>query len=791
MLCRDHCHYCTFAKPPARLDSAVPHPGGGRRHRRGRPAARLQGGPVHPRRQARGPLPAGARVARRARLRLDPRVRPSRRDPRDRGDGAPAAPEPRRDVVRGPRAAQARQRVDGTDARDVVRPAVRARRPALRLARQGPGGAAADDRGRRRPVDPVHHRDPGRDRRDAPGARRVAVRDPRPRIDATATCRRSSSRTSCPSPAPPCTRSPPPRARRSSWPPWPPPGWSSARGCTSRRRPNLSDAERAAPAARRGHRRLGRGVAAHPRPREPRAPVAGARGPRRRGPPSAGLELRERLTIYPEFALRPDPFLAGKMRAPVAALIGEDGRARPRPVPEPIAWQDPDVPWKPRDDRAHLRQGGRRRAPRGRGTTCTGTSPASSTRPMARRERARPGAPRRRDPSRAARRRRAAPADHRRRGARAVPRRGRGPRGAVRRGRRPAPRGGRRRGHLRRQPQHQLHQRLLHRLPVLRVRAARGRPRVLHADPRGGRRPGARGRAPTAPPRCACRAGSTPTCPAPSTSTCSTRSDARRRRYPHPRVQPDGGAERRRRSLGISFREFLRSARNTGSARSRERPRRSSTTTSGGSSPRASSPRTRGRRSSEPPTTWASAAPRRSCTGTSTRRRTGFSTSAVWRRIQRETGGFTEFVPLPFVHQNAPIYLAGQGSPGRDVRGGPSDARGGAHPAGRSYPQRPGVVGEAGRGVLPAILRGGANDFGGTLMEETISRMAGAEWGIRMEPDEFDRGDPRDRAHARGTHDDLRTGAAQRFANDTRERSTSICVDDRRTDTRDQRYSSI
>jgi 2-iminoacetate synthase ThiH len=35
------------------------------------------------------------------------------------------------------------------------------------------------------------------------------------------------------------------------------------------------------------------------------------------------------------------------------------------------------------------------------------------------------------------------------------------------------------------------------------------------------------------------------------------------------------------------------------------------------------------------------------------------------------------------------------------------------------------------------VLRGGANDFGGTLMEETISRMAGAEWGIRKEPEEF------------------------------------------------------
>jgi FO synthase len=35
------------------------------------------------------------------------------------------------------------------------------------------------------------------------------------------------------------------------------------------------------------------------------------------------------------------------------------------------------------------------------------------------------------------------------------------------------------------------------------------------------------------------------------------------------------------------------------------------------------------------------------------------------------------------------------------------------------------------------LLTSGANDFGGTLMEETISRMAGAEWGIRLEPEQF------------------------------------------------------
>jgi FO synthase len=61
-----------------------------------------------------------------------------------------------------------------------------------------------------------------------------------------------------------------------------------------------------------------------------------------------GLELHERLTIYPIFATRPDPFVAGKMRSPVAALMEADGLAVAGRVPEPVAWQDPDVTWKPR-----------------------------------------------------------------------------------------------------------------------------------------------------------------------------------------------------------------------------------------------------------------------------------------------------------------------------------------------------------------------------------------------------------------------------------------------------------
>ena len=48
---------------------------------------------------------------------------------------------------------------------------------------------------------------------------------------------------------------------------------------------------------------------------------------------------------------------------------------------------------------------------------------------------------------------------------------------------------------------------------------------------------------------------------------------------------------------------------------------------------------------------------------------------ALLRRIQQQTGGFTEFVPLPFVHTNAPIYLAGMARAGADVRREPRGAR--------------------------------------------------------------------------------------------------------------------
>jgi FO synthase len=106
-------------------------------------------------------------------------------------------------------------------------------------------------------------------------------------------------------------------------------------------------------------------------------------------------------------------------------------------------------------------------------------------------------------------------------------------------------------------------------------------------------------------------------------------------------------------------------------------------------------------------------------------------------RIQDETGGFTEFVPLPFVWQNSPIYLAGKARPGPtlgDDRRMDAVARVLLH--GRISNVQVSWV-KMGMEYCKLILQGGANDFGGTLMEETISRMAGAEWGIRKEPEDF------------------------------------------------------
>jgi FO synthase len=93
------------------------------------------------------------------------------------------------------------------------------------------------------------------------------------------------------------------------------------------------------------------------------------------------------------------------------------------------------------------------------------------------------------------------------------------------------------------------------------------------------------------------------------------------------------------------------------------------------------------------------------------------------------SGGFTEFVPLPFVHHSAPIYLAGVARPGptlRDNLAVHAMARIMLH--GRIDNIQTSWV-KLGVDGTRAMLRAGANDLGGTLMEETISRMAGSEHG--------------------------------------------------------------
>ena len=106
--------------------------------------------------------------------------------------------------------------------------------------------------------------------------------------------------------------------------------------------------------------------------------------------------------------------------------------------------------------------------------------------------------------------------------------------------------------------------------------------------------------------------------------------------------------------------------------------------------------------------------------------------------LQRETGGFTEFVPLPFVHQSSPIYLAGVARPGpstRDNRAVHAVARIMLHGLVRHI-QCSWV--KLGPQTCTQVLAGGVDDLGGTLMEETISRMAGSTNGSAKEVAELE-----------------------------------------------------
>ena len=108
------------------------------------------------------------------------------------------------------------------------------------------------------------------------------------------------------------------------------------------------------------------------------------------------------------------------------------------------------------------------------------------------------------------------------------------------------------------------------------------------------------------------------------------------------------------------------------------------------------------------------------------------------RELQVKTGGFTEFVPLPFVHMEAPIYLKGRARRGPTFREAllmHAVARLALHPVIRNIQTSWVKMGP--RGVA-ACLNAGANDLGGTLMNESITRAAGASFGQELPPAEME-----------------------------------------------------
>jgi FO synthase len=117
-------------------------------------------------------------------------------------------------------------------------------------------------------------------------------------------------------------------------------------------------------------------------------------------------------------------------------------------------------------------------------------------------------------------------------------------------------------------------------------------------------------------------------------------------------------------------------------------------------------------------------------------------TSLAWSRhllalrdLQVETGGFTEFVPLPFVHMEAPMYRQGRARRGPTFREAVimhAVARLVLHPAITNIQTSWVKMGPAGAAIC---LDSGANDLGGTLMNESISRAAGTQHGQEFPPD--------------------------------------------------------
>ena len=107
------------------------------------------------------------------------------------------------------------------------------------------------------------------------------------------------------------------------------------------------------------------------------------------------------------------------------------------------------------------------------------------------------------------------------------------------------------------------------------------------------------------------------------------------------------------------------------------------------------------------------------------------------RDLQKRSGGITEFVPLPFVHMEAPIYRSGM------ARKGPTLHECALMHAVARLALHPHITNiqaswvKMGPGRAAALLEGGCNDMGGSIMNESITRAAGALHGQELPPQEM------------------------------------------------------
>ena len=264
-------------------------------------------------------------------------------------------------------------------------------------------------------------------------------------------------------------------------------------------------------------------------------------------------------------------------------------------------------------------------------------------------------------------------------------------------------------GHLRRQPQHQLHQRLHVQVQVLRLFQGPAVAQLARAAPicSGSRRSPARvveARQEGATEVCL-QGGIHPDFDGEYYLEVLKAVRAGLRAHPHPRLhRPRGerrGAPARRAARVLSRATARRRAANLAGHRGGDPRRRDP----GRSCARTRSTPSSGSRCTESRTASACARTSRSCSGRSSRPRHWARHLVRTRALQKETGGFTEFVPLPFVHMASPDLPAAKGAPGPDVSRDAPHARRGPHRLPRLDRQHPGELGEDRRRRRQAAAR--------------------------------------------------------------------------------------